>query len=793
MTNTSIFKAFERMWQHIIFALSGKADVADLENKQDKLAGTAGQVVGFDENGNAVAQEAPSGAVQSDWSMNDPEDPAYIKNRTHYENTYDEEIIFNEIINFEEPLTDTLQFTLPINRFTEGEKYVVQYQGVEYECEAKFAFGGSSWLYIGNPSIDSSSSDDTGEPFIIYTQPLGPRETWPPTILAAIDDTNILTLKIVKIKTVKQIDPKFIQDMYHVSKDKIISQCLESDWVSEALESYVYEGRNLKKTPGISYSVIYQEQTYDFEPKLNSVNQRMIYYIGNGFLISDHLEDTGVPFVFFNYVNQDELNLILREDQVGNEIEFSLYENSYKIITIDEKYLPHRIPEFITNGLDRNGYNNRSVILNSENSDLDTGLNAYGSRSTIINGIDNKALGYQSLATGSYTIAAGSCSSSFGQKTTSYGDYSHSEGTGKKGVIKLSKTDKDKTYTVIENNFGDILPGMVLIKSYYQYGQIIAYDFETNTIITDREISGFIDNELEISIFIGAVGESSHSEGSETFAVGDVSHAEGSLTIAYGLNSHAEGLGSTATISNSHVQGKYNIIDKFSFVSNVNEQIYFSNSSYKAYDDITFNPYTGKYIGIGSYTYIYRSDGSKGINKWIINDEMNQAIKINEITNQYSYAFLANCERRTLIPDNNFAHVVGNGTSSSARSNAHTLDWDGNAWFAGDIYVGSTSGKNKDEGSKKLALVPVTRTITLIPKNWTAAENGKFTQNIEVQGVSADEIAQRIDVMPTAASQEAYIENVIYASAQAENSLTFTAKVQPTANLDVFITIQELS
>lgn len=49
-----------------------------------------------------------------------------------------------------------------------------------------------------------------------------------------------------------------------------------------------------------------------------------------------------------------------------------------------------------------------------------------------------------------------------------------------------------------------------------------------------------------------------------------------------------------------------------------------------------------------------------------------------------------------------YAHVVGNGTVSN-RSNAHTLDWEGNAWFAGDVYVSSTSGTNKDEGSKKLA------------------------------------------------------------------------------------------
>lgn len=50
-----------------------------------------------------------------------------------------------------------------------------------------------------------------------------------------------------------------------------------------------------------------------------------------------------------------------------------------------------------------------------------------------------------------------------------------------------------------------------------------------------------------------------------------------------------------------------------------------------------------------------------------------------------------------------YQHIVGNGTSNSNRSNAHTMDWNGNAWYAGDVYVGSTSGTGMDNGSKKLA------------------------------------------------------------------------------------------
>jgi hypothetical protein len=50
---------------------------------------------------------------------------------------------------------------------------------------------------------------------------------------------------------------------------------------------------------------------------------------------------------------------------------------------------------------------------------------------------------------------------------------------------------------------------------------------------------------------------------------------------------------------------------------------------------------------------------------------------------------------------NKYAHIVGNGTEESKRSNAHTLDWDGNAWFAGDIYVGGTS--QDDATAERLA------------------------------------------------------------------------------------------
>lgn len=71
-----------------------------------------------------------------------------------------------------------------------------------------------------------------------------------------------------------------------------------------------------------------------------------------------------------------------------------------------------------------------------------------------------------------------------------------------------------------------------------------------------------------------------------------------------------------------------------------------------------------------------------------------------------------------------YCHIVGNGTSDTARSNAHTLDWNGNAWFAGNVYTGGTA---MDSGAKKLATeVPVStadngKVLSVVNGAWAAA------------------------------------------------------------------------
>ena len=85
------------------------------------------------------------------------------------------------------------------------------------------------------------------------------------------------------------------------------------------------------------------------------------------------------------------------------------------------------------------------------------------------------------------------------------------------------------------------------------------------------------------------------------------------------------------------------------------------------------------------------------------------------------------------------------------------------------------------------APTPVYRTITLTASAWS-----NNTQTVTVSGVLADETKQLIQPMPAMASQSAYYGAGVLCSGQAANSLTFTCQTVPTADLTVYVVMQEV-
>ena len=113
------------------------------------------------------------------------------------------------------------------------------------------------------------------------------------------------------------------------------------------------------------------------------------------------------------------------------------------------------------------------------------------------------------------------------------------------------------------------------------------------------------------------------------------------------VGAHAEGHGTTAAIEGAHSEGGYTqALAQFSHAE-------------------------------GKYT-ISRHPNSHAEGNYTQTTGANQHVQgsFNDITDTTSYA-----------------HIVGGGTSENNRRNIHTLDWEGNAWFAGDItfkYNGKT-------------------------------------------------------------------------------------------------------
>lgn len=78
--------------------------------------------------------------------------------------------------------------------------------------------------------------------------------------------------------------------------------------------------------------------------------------------------------------------------------------------------------------------------------------------------------------------------------------------------------------------------------------------------------------------------------------------------------------------------------------------------------------------------------------------------------------------------------------------------------------------------------------VTLSASGWSGGQ-----QTVTVSGVSANEADQLITAVPAAANQSAYYDAGIKMTAQAANSITFTADTVPTVSLSVYVVIQEVA
>lgn len=156
-----------------------------------------------------------------------------------------------------------------------------------------------------------------------------------------------------------------------------------------------------------------------------------------------------------------------------------------------------------------------------------------------------------------------------------------------------------------------------------------------------------------------ATGPYSHAEGYNTTAEGRGTHAEGMNTKAIGMSSHAEGSGTTASNSHSHSEGAGTTASGFgSHAEGVGTVA--SNSQAHAEGQ------NSKALGVCSH--------AEGNGTTAQGQSQHAEGEYNTVDNSVSSS----------NPRGTFAHIIGNGTSDSNRSNAYAIGWDGKIYQPSD-------------------------------------------------------------------------------------------------------------
>ena len=163
---------------------------------------------------------------------------------------------------------------------------------------------------------------------------------------------------------------------------------------------------------------------------------------------------------------------------------------------------------------------------------------------------------------------------------------------------------------------------------------------------------------------VNSSGYVSHAEGQSATASGPFSYSRGTSVVSSGRCAHVEGDNLEGRGDYVYVLGRNNVVDPIYTTSDWN-----SSTSYQVGDVVTYNNQLWQCNT--SHSNIYPSISPYAPSVWT-----------------------------PLCSNSKMAFIVGNGYSIGAKSNAYALDWDGNAYFKGNLYVNcqadSTGGTKVD-------------------------------------------------------------------------------------------------
>jgi hypothetical protein len=302
-------------------------------------------------------------------------------------------------------------------------------------------------------------------------------------------------------------------------------------------------------------------------------------------------------------------------------------------------------------------------------------------------GYDNKAVQFASHTEGYHNVAAGKYSHTEGRDTVAVYT-AHAEGNGSKALGQGSHAEGYGTNALGQGSHTE--GGSTIAEGKYSHAEgegANASGYRSHAEGGNTKASGKSSHAEGSNS--ESQGENSHAEGENTEAIGMNSHSEGKGTKAEGIQSHAEGSGTKATKNQSHAEGN---CTEATGTSSHTEGNYAKASGKSAHAENNYTSASGEGSHAeGNYTNANgqwsHAEGDKTHANGIGSHTGGGYTQAN---GDYSFAHgegVRAQERGQFVCGmwNDFNDVadtvcvVGNGTSSSARSNALKVFKDGHA------------------------------------------------------------------------------------------------------------------
>lgn len=378
-----------------------------------------------------------------------------------------------------------------------------------------------------------------------------------------------------------------------------------------------------------------------------------LIFFGNGHIVNPELNNTGEPFaVLINTHNESTIDLIFVTTLGTGEHTVSISRTDTVITKIPKEYLPDDI--------------GGGSSVQSDWNQTDATASDY---------IKNKP-----------TITA-QVQSDWNQTNTTAKDYIKN----KPNIGEQVQADWNQTSTTAKDYIKN-KPTIIGKTSVNQYGSALGEVFNN---YSDNAANGFYSHAEGTKTT--ASGSGSHTEGTQTTASGDHSHAEGWKTKATNDSCHAEGSSTEATGYVSHAEGSN---------TKASEQYSHAEGTYTQAMGKYSHAEGGNTLALGQWSHAEGAYAEANGNRSHAEGWSTQAN--GEASHAEGFGTDASSKNQHVegkfnIKDTaeTYAHIVGNGTSDNSRSNAHTLDWSGNAWYAGTVEGTAMIVKSSTEGSTK--------------------------------------------------------------------------------------------